>query len=151
MMKEVIPTRYRSIRRQTPQSAYSMRRSPSFYALANAHKSQIRHASNTSPPLSGPEGIAWHTFTWHINSPDNKFDADVAWAAFDQIVEKGHIGLKPKDILLFVDRVTTHAERLYPRADALVALHASSHRIQRILDQFARKIAPVPKLNFQRQ
>jgi pentatricopeptide repeat-containing protein PET309 len=155
MMTEVIPTRHRSTRRQPPHPARSLRFLPSLLTVAGTHASQRRHASNTSdtPPSPSPsipdlEGIAWQKFLWHMNSAAEEFDADVVWQTFESLGGRRDF-LKPKDILLFVERVATHVERLYDGTDTLDSLHAWGHRIRPLLDDVGNQITPLSDLDDQ--
>ncbi|KIM91205.1 hypothetical protein PILCRDRAFT_59320 [Piloderma croceum F 1598] len=152
MMTEVIPTRHRSIRRQPPHPARSIRHSPSVLTVAGTHVSQRRHASNTSdsPPSPPPsksnlEEIAWQKFLWHMNSAE-EFDIRTVWHTFDALGSKRD-SLKPEDILLFIEKSVTHVERLYYRTDPFDFLHTWGYRIRPLLDDVGNQITPLSTLD----
>lgn len=152
MMKEVIPIRNRSSRRQVnPHLSHSIRHPPSFQGLAKiTHVSQRRHSSNasdtqTSTPTAMPDpaAIAWHKFFLHMNVPVNEFDAEETWSMYDALREHGkRDSLSLEELLSFADKLVMSAEGLFDRADTLDDLHKWGQRIQELMADTKPQIIP---------
>jgi len=85
-----------------------------------------------------------------MNLEADAFDADAAWHTYEAL-GGARDSLKPKEILLFVERMATYAERLYERTDALYDLHAWGRRIQPLLDNVGSQITPLSDLDHQQR
>lgn len=142
MLKEVIPTRHRSFRRELLHPTHAIRHPPPFHGLtATTHALQRRHSSHTSDrPLSkawGPGG----GFFAHLNAPVDKFDLDAAWRAYDALGTDEK--LKLEEVLRFADQIADSAERLFDQANLLEYLPIWGNRIRSLMESINSQITPL--------
>ncbi|KAF7975106.1 hypothetical protein HWV62_10385 [Athelia sp. TMB] len=149
MMKEILPTRHRSLRRQPLHLAHAMRPPPPLHGLnANSHASQRRHSSHTSNAALSPRRPS-RDLAPHFYAPQGEFDAEAAWEAYTALPPDRQPTLQ--DSLSFAERVADSAERLFDSSEAFESLHIWGDRIRGLLDGLSSHITPLSAPDFRRR
>ena len=74
-----------------------------------------------------------------MNSPAEKFDAEMAWHTFKSLGRKRH-HLNREHVMLFIERIVTNAERLYDLTGTLDSLHTWAHQIRPLVEDIGYQI-----------